>query len=70
MEPGGSARHGKRASHRGGARNDLHGAYADVDDNALREEALIVLGRDARHHRVEYEDEGPGGHDWAWTVCT
>ena len=48
--------------------DDLHGAYANANDNTLHKDVLVVLHQNAHYHCAEDEDEGPGDHDWAWVI--
>ena len=42
---------------------DLHGADAEPDEDALGQDVLVVLRRDAGHHRAENEHERADDHD-------
>ena len=49
-------------------RRNVHGANAEPDKNALRKDVLVILGRDACHHRAEDEHERADDHDWPRAV--
>ena len=47
---------------------DVQGADTRAHKNALRKDVLVVLSRDAGHHRAEDEKQGPNDHDWSRAV--